>query len=74
MNKTLGFSAEEMLCAIMSDELRAVFHESLSQAFYEEDKFSVQVKLVCGDTTWMRYRLRDRSTDGPGWKSTPLVD
>ena len=74
MNQLLGFSAEEMRQAIWSDELEEVFRNTRSQIICEEDKFSVQFRIVCGDITWMKYRLRDRSLDGPGWKPTALVD
>ncbi|MEK7066695.1 MAG: hypothetical protein AAB965_03965 [Patescibacteria group bacterium] len=63
-----------MLEAIWSPELEAVFQNTKSQIIYEEDESSVQVRLVCEGVTWMKYRLRDRTLDGPGWKPTVLVD
>ncbi len=74
MNKILGFSAQEMRLAIWSPELGEVVADTGSKLYYDEDEFSAQVRVVCGELTWMRYRLRDRSLDGPGWKRTALVD
>lgn len=74
MNKVLGFSAQEMRLAIWSGFLGEVVADTGSQIFYDEDESSVQIRVVLGDLTWMRYRLRDRSNDGPGWTRTALID
>jgi len=74
VNRILGFSAKEMKSAIWSSGLDEIMADTGSRLLYHEDEFSVQVSATCGKLVWMRYRLRDRSTDGPGWRRTPLVD
>ncbi|MBI5140094.1 MAG: hypothetical protein HZA94_01440, partial [Candidatus Vogelbacteria bacterium] len=74
MPNVLGFSAQELRLAIWSPQLGEVVSDTGSRLEYDEDESSVQIRVCSGDLTWMRYRLRDRSSDGPGWKRTALVD
>jgi hypothetical protein len=65
---------EDLLKAIWSEPLEAIFLETKSSMVWEGDESCVQIRLVCNGQTWFRYRLRDRRHDGPRWKKTPLID
>lgn len=70
----IKLSPEQLKSAVWCKELEDICAETKSEIILEEDDSSVQMKIACNGNIWFRYRLRDRSFDGPGWKATPLID
>lgn len=72
----MGFDIhpEELQKVLWCPAIEDIFRETGSRIILESDEVSAQVKIVKGDLTWFRYKLRDRRFDGPEWKTTPLTD
>lgn len=70
----IGVRLEELAGAIIQGPIKDIFEETESEILLEGDAVSCQVKLLHQGKPWLRYKLRDRRFDGPGWKQTPLTD
>ncbi|MEK9132632.1 MAG: hypothetical protein AAB606_02930 [Patescibacteria group bacterium] len=70
----LNISPDEIMDVILQSEIKEVFDETKSQLLLETDEVSAQIKLIHKGRPWLRYKLRDRRFDGPGWKPSPLTD
>ncbi len=63
-------TAHDMGRIVITPALTEVYAAAGSTAIYKADEISAQITI--GD--WFKYKLRDRSSDGPGWKTSPLTD
>ncbi|MBU1179323.1 hypothetical protein KJ885_00070, partial [Patescibacteria group bacterium] len=72
--KNIRITKDDLYRIVWCAEIEKIFQESKSTMILEEDSVSVQIKLLCKGRIWLRYKLRDRSFDGPNWQSSPLTD
>lgn len=73
--RCLRFDAEELLQGVVvCREVKEVLEATRSEVVLENDEVSSQVKISHCGRTWLRYKLRDRRFDGPGWSPSSLTD
>ncbi len=74
MGAFINISTDDLRKRIWCPAINEIFHATKSRVIAESDDVSVQIKLANADRVWLRYKLRDRRFDGPGWKGSPLTD
>lgn len=70
----LNIDIDELADGVLCSAVKEIFSATGSKILLEADEASAQIKLLCDGEPWLRYKLRDRRFDGPGWRPTPLTD
>lgn len=73
-NRYVSISPQELKDVLWHPSIDLIVKETGSAVIFDKDEASAQLRIMRGDLTWFRYKLRDRRFDGPGWSSTPLTD